>query len=137
MSPLRYPVLIYFVSATLYLSSCGNKEPYKPSYEISAAYVIGRENCYIDSSRNYWLLDLTVYPGTKQYGDTITYNGKVYTNVVKTTGLTAPFNRVGVKVGLDFTISSDRTQTDYCNAASPVTYNLREITIIHESITGD
>lgn len=112
--------------------SCNNKRPYKIPYEISAGTVIGKENCFVDTTKEYWLINLSVYPNTKQYGDTISLNGVTYTNVVKTSGLKAPFNQIGKRVGLSFTLSKNRVQTDGCNVSSPVTYDLKILEIISE-----
>lgn len=132
-SQLLKNILIAFSSAGIFCSySCNNKEPYELPYEISAGKVIGRESCFVDTAKNYWLVDLTVYPNTKQYGDTISLNGVTYTNVVKTSGLKSPFNQIGKKVGLSFTISADPIQTQGCNVSYPITYNLKVLKVIAE-----
>lgn len=45
----------------------------------------------------YGLIDLTGLADNKQYGDTITLEGKVYTNVVKARGLDTSFQKIGKK----------------------------------------
>ncbi|MGH2643273.1 MAG: hypothetical protein ACRDE2_04945 [Chitinophagaceae bacterium] len=122
----------FAVIETFPFYSCNYKQPYKLPYEASAGIVIGRENCFVDTMKNYWLVYLTVYPNTKQYGDTISLNGTTYTNVVKTNGLKSPFNQIGEKAGLSFTISAERIQTQGCNVSSPVTYKLKVLKVIAE-----
>ncbi|MGH2645517.1 MAG: hypothetical protein ACRDE2_16315 [Chitinophagaceae bacterium] len=128
------PICIFF-SLIIGLSvfySCNNKRPFKIPYEISDGIVIGKENCFVDTAKDYWLINLTVYPNTKQYGDTISLNGVKYTNVVKALGLKAPFNQIGKRVSLSFTLSKDHVQTDGCDVSSPVTYDLKILKIISE-----
>lgn len=129
---LKNLIIACSIVGVFYCCSCNNKEPYDLPYEISAGKVIGREACFVDTTKNYWLVNLTVYPHTKQYGDTILLNGVIYTNVVKTPGLKSPFNQIGKKVGLSFKISADRIQTRGCNVSSPVTYNLKVLRVIAE-----
>lgn len=135
MKPTYAFILIF--GCGFVLSSCNTKVPFHPLYESSAAYVIGRENCYTDTSKDYWLLDFSVWPGTKQYGDTIILHGKTYTNVVRSLGLVAPHNMLGQKVALNFTISSNRFKDSGCDVTSADTFYLKEIKIISQGFVGN
>lgn len=113
------------------LISC-NKQPYKPDTTLVAGYVIGKETCNIDESKNYWLVDLTYKPNTPQYGDTLFFNGQYYTNVVKTKELPDTVKYVGTAIDIEFkTISQDKIQTTGCNVTNPQTFDLKEIFVIN------
>jgi hypothetical protein len=64
---------------TLFIAGSCNKQPllppYLPQYENIGGYVIGGETCNADTSKNYWLLNFTVYQNSPQIGDTITLHG--------------------------------------------------------------
>ena len=110
-----------------------NKEPYKPDTTLVGGYVIGKETCNTNEANDYWLIDLTYLPNTRQYGDTLLLvNGEYYTNVVKTKGLTDTVKHIGKAVDIEFkTITSNKIITTGCNAANPITYNLKEIFVIN------
>lgn len=116
----------------LFFSAC-NKQPYKPDYFNEGGYVIGKETCKGNDADEYWLVDLTVYPNTPQYGDSLTLNNVNYTNVVKLKGLDQRLRQIGMRVSIDFkTITPGKIITTGCNVASPTTYALKEIIIIHQ-----
>jgi hypothetical protein len=117
-----------------FLISCSNKEPYKLNHEIAGGYVIGRESCSNDTTQDYWLLDLTALAVNKQYGDTISLHGEAFTNVVKAHGLDTAFQKVGKKIVIEFTISKDKTETEACEITAPITYPLKEVTLLVQSI---
>jgi len=108
------------------------KQPFEPDYTNAGGYVIGRENCKANDD-DYWLVDLSVYSNTPQYGDTLTLNGGVYTNVVKLKGLDQRLKQVGIRVSIDFkTVTPDKVITSGCGVASPITYSLKELFIINQ-----
>jgi hypothetical protein len=114
--------------------SCSNKEPYKLNHEIAGGFVIGRESCSKDTTQDYWLLDLTAMGANRQYGDTISLQGEVYTNVVKARGLDTSFQKIGKKIVIEFTISKEKVITESCEVNEPVTYPLKEATLLVQSI---
>ena len=99
-------------------------------YEFAGGYVIGKEKCNIDTTKNYWLIDFSVFPATNYYGDTLLLNGAQYNHVVKTTGLDTIFKFIGAKVAIQFNITSTLVQTSGCLVPNPETYLLKEIQII-------
>lgn len=119
-----------FIAISVTQSSCV-KPPYKPDYENASGTIIGKEICSTNGIDDYWLIDLSVYPNTKQYGDTLIVNSIKYTNVVKTKDLTADIKIIGYKVSIDFYISNTKIETTGCNCEVPITYLLKEITIIN------
>ena len=113
--------------------SCNNKEPFKLPYDNIGGYVIGSETCNTDVTQNYWLLDFTVYPNSPQIGDTLFLNGMTYTNVLKVKGLDARLKQVGMRVAIDYNVvSSGKVITTGCTVNNPITYDLKEISIIHQ-----
>ena len=107
--------------------SCNNKGGYKEPWEYAGGYVIAKESCNADETKDYWLVDLTVFPNTKQYGDSLELNGIMYTNVVKTLDLLPEFKVVGKRVGFDFYLSGQRVATSGCSLTSPVNFNLKDM----------
>jgi len=96
-------------------------------------YVIGKENCDTDDTKDYWLIDFNYDLNTPQYGDTLILNGITYTNVIKTKELDKKLKQIGLKVFIDFkTITSNKIETTGCNVTMPVTYTLKEIFIIYQ-----
>jgi hypothetical protein len=126
---------IFFISGFLSFVgvSCSNKEPFKPSYNNIGGYVIGSETCNSDSTQNYWLLDFTVYSTSPHIGDTLILKGTTYTNVLKVKGLDARLKQVGMRVSIDYNVvSPEKVITKGCTVSTPVTYNLKEISIINQ-----
>src|SRR5436305_5757462 len=90
----RYPYFsIYLLLGLLVLiySECNNKHPFYAPYKNVKGYVIGKETCNTDDTKDYWLIDLTYLANTPEYGDTLTLNNVTYTNVVKTLELADQF----------------------------------------------
>lgn len=120
------------IISILFLFAC-RKDPAKVDYLNVGGYVIGKETCKGNDADEYWLLDLTVYTNTPQYGDNLTLNGTSYTNVIKLKGLDQRLRVMGMKVSIDFkTISPDKIITTSCTVSSPITYNLKELFIINQ-----
>lgn len=114
------------------LFSC-NKYPYKLDYKHTGGYVIAKETCKTSGLDEYWLIDLTYYQNTPEYGDTLILNGNTYTNVVKVKSLDLRLQQIGMTVAFDFkTITPDKVQTTGCIVANPITYNLKELFIINQ-----
>src|SRR5215208_784156 len=122
-------LLLLFLS--LYFFCCKNK-PFKPDFENAGGYVIGKEVCNTDTSQDYWLIDLSIFPLQNSYGDSLLLNGITYTHVVKTTGLASQFKIVGTRVDFDFHLSSFPVQTVNCNV-TPATYLLKEMQVLRQS----
>lgn len=124
-----YLVTIFVLSISF---SC-NKRPFIADYANTGGYVIGREVCNSNEMEDYWLVDLTYYNNTPQYGDTLILNGVTYTNVVKVKKLDQRLKAIGTKVSFDFkTITPNKVVTTGCNVTSPVTYDLKELFIINQ-----
>ena len=114
-------------------ASCSGKEYFKSPHANIGGYVIGNETCNTDVTQNYWLLDFTVYPNSPQIGDTLFLNGMTYTNVLKVKGLDARLKQVGMRVAIDYNVvSSGKVITTGCTVNNPITYDLKEISIIHQ-----
>ncbi len=113
-------------------SSC-NKQPFKIDYNNIKGYVIGKETCNTDETKDYWLVDFTYGTGNPQVGDTLLFNGTTYTNVLKTKGLDPQLKTVGLKVSIDYKIiSTDKLITTGCNVPSATIYQLKELTILNQ-----
>jgi len=126
---LRLSLTIFSV---LLLFAC-RKYPAKVDYLNVGGYIIGKETCKGVDADEYWLLDLTVYPNTPQYGDNLMLNGTSYSNVIKINGLDQRLRIVGMKVSIDFkTITPDKVVTSSCSVSSPTTYALKEIFILNQ-----
>lgn len=133
MKQTYHVVLLSSLIVTVFSSGSCNKPPYKPDYENIGGYVIGKETCNVDETQDYWVLDFTVYPDSPTVGDTLTLNGTTYTNVLKLKGLSPRLRQIGMRVSIDYkTISNAKVITSGCTVATPVTYLLKEITIINQ-----
>lgn len=114
-----------------YFFACKNK-PFKPDFENAGGYVIGKEQCNTDTTLDYWLIDLSIFPLQNSYGDSLILNGITYRHVVKTTGLASQFKIIGTRVDFDFHLSSSLIQTVNCNV-TPATYLLKEMQVLRQS----
>jgi hypothetical protein len=122
-----------FVFLLFIISSCNNKQPFKPDYKHIGGTVIEKETCNADEADDYWIIDFTFYPDSPQIGDTLVLNGITYTNVLKVKGLDERLQKIGMHVSFDYkTISPTKIQTSGCTVANPVTYTLKELFIIHQ-----
>ena len=109
-----------------------NKPPYKPGYYMATGFVIGKETCNTDSTKDYWLINIISSTSSQQqYGDTILLNGSQYTNVVKTLGLPNEMKRVGTKIGMDFYLSKDKELVTNCTTSSPVIFYLKVARVLN------
>jgi hypothetical protein len=120
---------VFIVISLPVFLACKDK-PFEPNYEFAGGYVIGKEKCNIDTTKDYWLIDFSVFPVTNGYGDTLILNGIQYNHVVKTTGLDPIFKFIGARVGIRFNIGNTLVQTSGCLVSNPETYLLKEIQII-------
>jgi len=124
-------IFISTVMVSLFLSC--KKRPFIPDYTNTGGFVIGRETCKTNETEDYWLVDLTFYPNTPQYGDTLILSGITYTNVVKVKTLDQRLKQIGMTVSFDFkTVTPNKVITSGCNVATPVTYDLKELFIINQ-----
>jgi hypothetical protein len=122
-----------FVFLLFIISSCNNKQPFKPDYKNIAGTVIEKENCNVDEADDYWIIDFTFYPDSPQIGDTLVLNGITYTNVLKVKGLDKRLQKIGMNVSIDYkTISPNKIQTSGCTVTNPITYSLKELFIINQ-----
>ncbi len=123
------PILAMLLSLSF---SC-TKRPFIPDYSAVEGYVIGKETCKVNETEDYWLVDLTYFPNTPQYGDTLILTGTPYTNVVKIKTLDQRLKQLGMIVSFDFkTITPNKVITSGCGVANPVTYDLKELIIINQ-----
>lgn len=124
---------ILIVATLLSINATCTKPPYIPDFKIALGYVIGKESCTTDETKDYWLVDLTYLPNAPQYGDTLVLNGVTYTNVIKTKDLAERLKKIGMQVSIDFkVISANKVETTGCTIANPVTYNVKELFIINQ-----
>lgn len=121
------------VIATFLLGSSCNKQPFKIDYNNIRGYVIGKETCNTDETKDYWLIDFTYGTGNPNVGDTLLLNGTTFTNVLKTKGLDQQLKAIGLKVSIDYrVISTGKVITTGCSVASPAIYQLKELTILNQ-----
>ena len=132
MKPQNLHKLFLFIAiALLVLVSC-NKPPFKPDYYMATGFVIGKEVCNADTTKEYWLIDIISSPSPQQqYGDTIQLNGVQYTNVVKTSDLPNEMRKAGTKIGMDFYLSKDKEVTASCTTSSPVIFYLKVAKVLN------
>jgi len=126
----------YYILTTVFVltvnTSC-NKQNYIADFINAKGYVIGKETCNSTGTKDYWVIDLTYLQNTPRYGDTLLLDGTAYTNVIKTKDLAESLQHVGMAVSLDFkVISANKIETSGCTTASPVTYSLKELSIINQ-----
>jgi hypothetical protein len=125
-------LLLLLIFLGIYNISC-KTEPYKPNFEIAGGYVIGKEKCNLDTTKDYWLIDFSIYPLPNNYGDSLILNGITYKHVVKTTQLAAQFKLISSRVGFDFYLTASSVQTSNCSVSNPITYSLKEMQILRQS----
>lgn len=120
----------FFLITLLICSSCSNKEPYIIEYKNIKGYVIGKEVCNTDETKDYWLIDFTYGTNNLKVGDTLLLNGNTYTNVLKTKELDPQLKTNGLKVSIDYnSISPNKVTTTGCSVTTPSIYQLKEVTI--------
>ena len=124
-------ILFLLILSCIYILSCKN-EPYKPNFETAGGYVIGKEKCNTDTAQDFWLIDLSIFPLLNSYGDSLILNGITYKHVVKTTDLAPQFKNLGAKVGFDFHLSQSLIQSANCSISSPVTYSLKQMSVLNQ-----
>ncbi len=99
-------------------------------FNFIRGYVIGKESCNVDESKDNWLVDFSYGTNNPKVGDTLLVNGITYTNVLKTRGLDQELKIIGLKVIIDYTnISTNKVITSGCNITTPITYELNEFNI--------
>ena len=133
---MRHQIILFLVSIVIISflvgSSC-NKQPFKPDYKNIRGHVIGKETCNTDDTKDYWLIDFTFGSDNPKVGDTLLLNGNTYTNVLKTKMLDQQLKTFGLRVSIDYRIiSADKIVASGCSVPSPVTYNLKELTILNQ-----
>jgi len=101
-------------------------------FENAGGYVIGNEQCRMDTTQEYWLVDLSIFPKPCPYGDTLWLDGSLYKNVVKTTGLAPQFRFEGAKVGFDFYLSATPVNST-CDLPNPRTFRLKEMQVLNQA----
>jgi hypothetical protein len=131
---MRNQLILYVLSFTLFfVSSCNNKQPFIPGYNNIKGYVIGKETCNSDETKDYWLIDFTYGSDNPHVGDTILVNGITFNNVLKTKGLDQQLRIMGLRVTIDYrVISSTKATSTGCDVLTPVTYSLKELTILNQ-----
>jgi hypothetical protein len=115
------------------LSGSCRPGPYIADYKIIKGYIIGKEICNADETKDYWLIDFTYGSNNPHVGDTLFFNGVTYNNVLKTSGLDPQLKTIGMRVTIDYrVISANKKTTTGCNVTTPDTYQLKELTILHQ-----
>ncbi len=109
-----------FLLIIIFLSNC--KGDFKVPYPEEKGIVLGKEICQQDVTKDYWLINFE-----KGYGDTLTYNGVLYNNVVKTNQLDPLLKKKGIRVFLGFTISPNKETSLACAQIPSETYLLRTL----------
>jgi len=120
-------IYIFSLIAILYCCKPGN---FSPPYLVAIGYVVAQENCYPDSAKNSWIIDLS-YPNQQDYyGDSISIHGESFLHAIRTFDLPDTFRRVGMAVGLFFNFTDSSRPLGDCMVDSPVTYKLKKAEII-------
>lgn len=115
------------------LFSCKGNGLYEADYTNAGGIVLGKEICNANETDDYWLIDLSYYPNTPQYGDTLQLNSVTYNNVIKTKQLDPVLKHISMRVSLDFnTVTSQKIITTGCTVTNPETYPLKELFIINQ-----
>jgi len=130
---LNYLPIILIFAFLLFVNATCTKQPYIVDFKNAKGYVIGKESCNTDETKDYWLIDLTYLQNAPRYGDTLELNGITYTNVIKTKDLAERLKKIRMPVSMDFNvISANKVETTGCTVENPVTYNLKELFIINQ-----
>lgn len=119
--------LIAIALLLIVMIGCNNKAPFVPDYEYGVGSIICRETCRVNTSENAWLIQFSEpNPGLKSYGETITYNGSTYPNVVKTYLLPDTLKVPGKKYFFEFYLEGKSAVND-CEVPSPITFDIPKI----------
>ncbi len=100
----------------------------KLRYPEEKATVLGKEVCQQDVTKDYWLVNFD-----KGYGDTLTYKGVFYKHVTKTNQLDPLLKKAGMRVFLEFDISTDKINSTDCNYPSVEIYSLKVLQLRSQS----
>ncbi len=123
-------IFLTIVIFTCLLCGSCKPDPYIVENKNIKGYVIGKEVCNTDDSKDYWLIDFTYGSNNPKVGDSLFYNGTTYTNVLKTKGLSQQLKSVGLRVSIDYTtITANKIATTGCSGAGSATYPLKEVII--------
>ena len=110
----------YFILITFLIGSSCKPVPYIIEYKNIKGYVIGKETCNTDDTKDYWLIDFTYGANNPKIGDTLVLNGITYTNVLKTNGLDLQLKTVGLRVSIDYnTITTDKNNNNRMQCSNP------------------
>lgn len=130
---LNYVPFISIFAFLLFVNAHCKEQDYIVDFKNAKGYVVGKESCNADETKDYWLIDLTYLQDAPQYGDTLVLNGIIHTNVIKTKDLAERLKKIGMPVSMDFkVISANKVATTGCIVANQVTYNLKELFIINQ-----
>lgn len=103
------------------------KQPYKNDKPTMSGYVIGRENCISDESKDFWLIDFTYFPNTEQVGDSITLNGRLFSNVLKLKLSDSAYRIIDKSISVEYTNILPANLTTPCEIANQTLFNLKEM----------
>lgn len=110
-------------------SSCNNKQPFRPDYELGVGVILGQENCSSVPSKNAWLIQL-IRPshGGRTFGNEITYNNIKYSNVVKTYNLPDTSKIAEKTYGFEFYLETNPINQQ-CDVQNPKTFDILNIRV--------
>lgn len=131
MKPLLLFANLLLLFVLLQFTAC-KPQAFELPFENAGGYIIGKERCNTDTTKDYWLIDLSIFPLPNNYGDTLTLNGIRYNHVVKTAELDTQFKFIGARVGFDFYISSSQVNTTNCSVPTPQTYPLKTMDVLNQ-----
>ena len=124
-------ILVFSTTVIIAISVSCKSEPFFPDFEHAGGYVIGKEFCKANADEDYWLVDLSFPLNTvTNYGDTITINGTLYKNMIKTKQLPSTFKEIGRKVSFDFHLSADKVESTGCAFSNAITYKLKNMEVL-------
>jgi len=119
------------------LSACSKKPPYTLTNETGTGVVLGQESCSSVNTKNAWLINLSGPNNqNKTYGDTITFGGFKYYNVVKSFNLPFAAQIQNKKFFFQF-LQGSKSVTTSCDVHYPSAYDLTEINILQASISDN
>ena len=125
---------MFVILISLRANSCKDNGGVTPDYVRVKGMLIGKEYCHSDTTKDYWLIALNPTENMIQYGDSLQLNDTIYAHVVKTLQLPEDVKVKGTKMIFDFKIiSTDKIITPSCDIQTPVTYPLKEVTLLSVS----
>jgi len=118
-----------FLSMIIVFCSC-TKQPEPVDRLRTAGYIIGKEFCYTDATKDCYLIDLTFYPNTPQIGDTLLFNSIVYTNVIKSELPDSTARANLVPIVIEYNDILPKKYSEGCEIQNSISYSLKDQSVV-------